>query len=58
MYVCMFPCEAGKLFFFSFIFVWGLHIGRFLTEEKLEKQREAPPVDKHSYCRLIQRVRR
>jgi len=28
-------------------FFWGLNIGRFLTEEKLEKQREAPPVYKY-----------
>jgi len=39
-------------------YVWGLNIGRFLTEEKLEKQREAPPAYKHFYCRLIQRLRR
>jgi len=36
----------------------GLNIGRFLTEEKLEKQREAPPVYKHFYCWFIQRLRR
>jgi len=26
-----------------FVLFWGLNIGRFLTEKKLEKQREAPP---------------
>jgi len=29
------------------VFFWGLNIGRFLTEEKLEKQRETPPAYKH-----------
>jgi len=28
---------------FILFFVWGLNIRRFFTEEKLEKQREAPP---------------
>jgi len=44
---CVRTASGGETFCF-----WGLNIGRFLTEEKLEKQREA------FYCRLIQRLRR